>query len=630
MSASARHRKPAAAFARYRESAVAPVRHRPWRAAAALLLALLLALPLATGGCAVRGDAPQPLTPPQPPASSASAAASANAQSASETVRQIGQELFNYEVSLDTLTLNQLVADPAALGITAPKASLGEFTVSSYREDNTWYHELLVRLDALDRSELSESDALTAELIEKVLEQTLQSEAFFYYNEPLFPSMGIHSNLPNALLEYSFRNRHDIDDYLGLLNDIPRYFNQVIAFERVKAKRGLLMNQACFDDILKEIDTFLVEPADNVLIKSFNLLLDSGKTPFAELGDDERASLRQANSEAVHNAVYPAWQKLRAAVAALKPLARSETKIVSYARGREYYALDLHIMGFSQTPEQAAELLDERLGDFLDALLDSGVLPDEGGKPNIPGLSTPFPAKPTLEYLRQAMLADFPEIADFNFSVEETPEELPNDLALAYYKIPAVDDPDDNQIYYYPQNVSDDLSYLTTLAHEGFPGHMYQTNYFAQCDPQPVRKLLRFDAYMEGYAMYAETLALSYFGLNEQQAASQAAYDALMYALHARIDIGVNYQGWSQQQLAAYLEDFGMSSAAGELYLGAQKQPQVYLPYGLGLVSFLDLRAETEQRLGSSFVEKDYHDAILKDGALPLDMLARQVERWTR
>jgi uncharacterized protein (DUF885 family) len=228
------------------------------------------------------------------------------------------------------------------------------------------------------------------------------------------------------------------------------------------------------------------------------------------------------------------------------------------------------------------------------------------------------------------MLANFPAVREFSFSVEQTPEELPNDLALAYYKMPAVDDPDDNRIYYYPENVIDDLGYLTTLAHEGFPGHMYQTNYFAMSDPQPIRRLLTCNAYMEGYAMYAEMLALSYFGLNAEQAAGQGAYDAFLYALHARADIAVNYQGWSQKQLEAYLETFGFGTATAELFNGAQTQPLVYLPYGLGLIGFLDLRASTEDSLGANFVEKDYHDVILNAGPMPFEMLEDRVERWAR
>jgi uncharacterized protein (DUF885 family) len=135
---------------------------------------------------------------------------------------------------------------------------------------------------------------------------------------------------------------------------------------------------------------------------------------------------------------------------------------------------------------------------------------------------------------------------------------------------------------------------------------------------------------MEGYAMYAETLALNYFGLSEQQVAGQAAYDAFMYALHARVDIAVNYQGWSLGQLSDYLEAFGFADSARNLYSGAQEQPLVYLPYGLGLVGFLDLREQTEERLGSAFVEKDYHDAILRNGPLSFDMLAEKVEIWVQ
>jgi uncharacterized protein (DUF885 family) len=297
--------------------------------------------------------------------------------------------------------------------------------------------------------------------------------------------------------------------------------------------------------------------------------------------------------------------------------------------GKEYYALDMQIMGFDLSPEDAATLLDRRVDEYLSAMYESSNANIFGVTPEIPGLASPYPAKPALEYLSEAMLDNFPEIPEFEFSVEETPEELPNDLALAYYKVPAVDDSDDNRIYYYPQNVTDELSYLTTLAHEGFPGHMYQTNYFAQSNPLPIRKLLYSTAYMEGYAMYAEILSLKYFGLSDVDANANGAYTAFAYALQARIDIAVNYQGWSEAELSEYLSKHGLSVfSASELYDMAKIQPQVYLNYGLGLVMFKDLRAEAEATAGKKFDEYAYHDLILRNGPMPFAMLKWRVEQW--
>jgi uncharacterized protein (DUF885 family) len=285
-------------------------------------------------------------------------------------------------------------------------------------------------------------------------------------------------------------------------------------------------------------------------------------------------------------------------------------------------------MGFAQTPEESAATLDRHLESFFNVLVsgDTSMLFD--AQPQLPGVSSPLTASAGLEYLKGAMGKDFPAIADFSYSVQPAPEELSNETTLAFYRMPPVDDSSDNRIVYYQQNMDSDLELLTTLAHEGFPGHMYQMNYFAQKDPAPIRRLLGSIAYLEGYANYTETVAAAYFGLSAAEQASETAFTGFMYALHARADIGVNYEGWSLASLQQYLASFGYADMAESIYEIAQDQPLIYLPYGLGTLSFLDLRKHAQSQLGEDFNVVEFHAALLDGGPVPLAILSERVEDW--
>ncbi|MDR3136099.1 MAG: DUF885 domain-containing protein [Coriobacteriales bacterium] len=537
--------------------------------------------------------------------------------------------LFVHEVTTDSLTLNQLVADPAALGIEPLRpATLGQLNREATNVENTYYRQAQVQLAIYDDSELSSADRQLKELLEQAIEQTLEMEAFFYYDEPLLPSNGWQAALPLSLLEFNFRTLEDLEIYLEILADIPRFFDELIAFEQQKATQGILLSQEALAESLTEAQVYSKSDVWQAVRDSFVSCLNADVEPFTQLSEAQRQDYTGRLDVALSDKVLPAFGTLAHAIEALVDQAASLQGMAHYPQGKDYYNLTMRIMGFNEGASVAAVRLETALEEYFDSMSngDDGLIE---GSSTIPGLAdlTQTP-EAVLAFLAERAQPDFPAASSIEYQIKQVPEQMPNDFTMAYYILPPVDEPDHNVIYYIPKNISDDLEFYTTIAHEGIPGHMYQTNSYAPTATHDIQKALNSLAYMEGWAMYAQLIALDYLPASTAATQSYAAYTKFIYGLQARIDIGINFQDWDLDALRDYLSEWGLENSAEYLYTVPLKQPLAYLPYGLGLIEFFDLRLRAEQTLGATFILSEFHQQLIASGPVPFSVLESHFETW--
>jgi uncharacterized protein (DUF885 family) len=584
----------------------------------AFILTLLMTLSLT--GCQPFADIVQRFLSPERPTTST--------LSADTSFDELCEQVLIYEVSVDSLTLNQMVADPQARGIEVPRpATLGSIDLTLTQQGNDYYREVLGLLANFAEDELDTDQQLTKKLLTQAIEDTLAREEYFYYDEPLLPSTGIHATLPLSLLEFNFRTGEDIDIYMEALEDIPRFFNEIAAFETEKAQKHLLMSQEAFDDTLSEIQQYTSVEALQGLIDNFNAQLDSNTPPFEQLSMAQKQQYRAQLDITLATTVAPAYAQLHEQMLALAQQSQPLMSLAAYPKGKAYYELEMRAAGFNQDASAAAVVLDDRLDEYWETIVNAPEVLDGAdlGQGFTELTQTP---ENILVFLAERAKADFPRFDTIEYLVKQVPENMPNDYAMAYYLLPPVDNPGHNVIYYLPKNISDKLEFYTTMAHEGIPGHMYQTNAFEQGNPAPLRKLLNYLAYMEGWAMYTQILSLEYLNGDSVATEAYAAYLKFVYGLQARVDIGVNFQNWDKVALQRYLEMWGLEGSAESLYDTAIKQPTAYLPYGLGLMEFFDLRARAEEYLGSTFDAKRFHQCLIDIGPVPFALLEPHLETW--
>lgn len=542
------------------------------------------------------------------------------------------REIFTDAVSTDALTLHFELKDPSAYDIDLDTIDLGRINlqnpIDTFVSDIST-DALRQELHDFDYEELTEKQQQTYDILDEFLEteQTYDSKTLFYYPEYLSSTSGTQSLLPVMMSEYAFYSPADVDDYLLLLQDFPDCFNNILNYEQEKADAGLFMSDESADEVIASCQSFIEDPDNNMLIEVFPEKLES----VSGLSDSDKADYIKRNDQAVHDYVIPAYQSLIKGMEALKGSGTNENGLCYFDHGKEYYEyLVKSQTGSDKSPEELIEWLDDTLQNTMiqmalllssdDSLADK-LDEDIDISENDP--------KIILQTLQSSLKEDFPDAVSSQYTLKYVPESLEDSMNPAFYMIPPVDVTDSNVIYLNNSQITDNLSLFTTLAHEGYPGHLYQQSAFSATDPDPLRQAMNFLGYVEGWATYAENMSYTWTGLDDNLARCLQLNQDITLALYGRIDLGIHYEGWTTDDVTEFLSDYGLDDdeTVHSVFRAIVSDPASYLPYCIGYMEFKELRDDTEETMGDDFNLKEFHQCILNIGPCSFDVLEKYIQK---
>ncbi len=528
-------------------------------------------------------------------------------------------QLFTEEVSSNTISLHYTLKNPDAYGIHDMPVSLGRF----FTDADTMcasYENALALLHSYDRKKLSEKNRLTYDTLEHSLELSLKEASYTLYEEPLAPLTGTQSQLPVLLSEYRFYSTEDCDTYLELLAEIPEYFRSMIEFERAKSDAGLFMASYNADALIQECKTFVQMGDTNYLYSSFEERLKE-----LELSSQEREHYMKKNKSHIEKYVFPAYLELINALNELRTTGKNSCGLCHLPDGSKYYELSVKAQtGSSRSiPELQALTLSQMAEDskalheaLSSAMKDSSVGTDASS--NRSDLAAGLDSDPEriLKGLKSDISGLFPDPPNVNTSIKYVQKEMEEYLSPAFYMIPAIDDTKNNVIYINEGHMPDNLTLFTTLAHEGYPGHLYQTVYYSSTNPDPLRSLLGFGGYTEGWATYCEMLSYYFSGLPKEQASMMQHNSSIILGLYALADMGIHYDGWTLLDTVAFFRDYGITDTdtIESIYNLIIGDPGNYLKYYIGYVEFLELKKDAVEKWGEEFSQERFHKEILEIG----------------
>ncbi|MDR1797259.1 MAG: DUF885 domain-containing protein [Clostridiales Family XIII bacterium] len=601
------------------------------RLALAVLLVCLLASTLA--GCGRFGGSGSgdgigygTGNPPGP----AQGAASGDPEAAAAALDAVGDAVFRYYISTDLITQNYYVAHPEDFGIDRVEPVWRFYGKETADEDRAMVKGWLSDLGAIDADLLDEERRLTYDILLDYFSDEISDEKYDVYGDVLSPTTGLQAQLPVVLAEFHFRVEQDFYDYIELLNGLPAYFQQIADYEAVKKEAGTFMAKKAAEDVIAQIDDFIAVPKNNLLIGVFDENVDA----FEGLADDVREELKAENQKAVLESVVPAYKSLADSLRALNKDNERTGGLASLPDGKEYYKLLVRSdTGSNRSIEEMDAMLDQTIDGCWRAIDRARLAnPDIYDTMEDPPLPAKEPVE-ILDYLKTAYDPYFPPLADGNYTVKHVDPSLEEFLSPAFYMVPAIDDTDNNVIYINDGSTSEDTLFQT-LVHEGYPGHLYQTVYFSNLDRAPVRKLLDFNGYSEGWATYVENQAYRLAGIDGNAAEMFAAWELMDMCLGAKIDIGVNYYGWDEGDVRDFLGDMYMADDAEldmlfdtESIMGMMvSEPGNYQRYTMGCIEFISLREEAKAALGGSFDIVDFHRFILETGPAPFYIIRERMQ----
>ncbi len=544
------------------------------------------------------------------------------------------QESFEESVTVDTVTLHYSIAHPENYGITPPEVTLGEFDLSeeTMAEEVAEIKEEMEELEAFDYELLTDDQQLTYDILKDLLKTNLMSYDNPYLYEPFAYTSGLQSNLPITMSEYTFYDEEDVKDYITLLNQIPDYYQQCLDFEKVKSEKGFFMSDTSADEVIRQCQEYIADPENNLLIATFNDRIGDvpGMTP------EKIEDYKKQNHDAVINSVVPAYENVISTFESLKGTGKNDLGLVHFEGGSEYYKYLLKSkVGTDKTPEEVVAKLDAEIAEVMQELYGLAMVNYAAYESYMTDYETLYGDLDTVETIRyfEDMCVDkFPEIPEINFTVTPVHESLEGIVSPAFYMTPPMDDYTNNSIYI--NEGSDSASGLwSTLAHEGIPGHMYQFVYFLSSDPEPIRTLLSFNGYQEGWATYIELMSFDYYDkyTDETYADIEAINSKLNLLVSARIEIGVNYEGWNLEETANYMNTNGFNGeAAQDIMDYVIAEPGNYQMYVLGWLEFEELKEYAQEELGDKFDEVAFHKVILDAGPCQFYVLEDLVKEYVK
>lgn len=535
--------------------------------------------------------------------------------------QQFAMDVFCHEISSSTLNLHYTLADPSAFGIEEEHASFGNITASNEQNQHAWLVDCREQLDRFLNSRLDENDRLTAEILDWWIDSQLVSEQFYYYQEPLGSTIGIQAQLPVLLAEFPFRNAEDIDIYLELLGELPDYFEQLLNYEQEKSRCGLFMNDELLDQVLDQCRSLLPVLDSHFLVTTFRERLAA--CDF--LSSDQKIAWEVRNLDALLKSFVPAYEQLVSGLENLRGTGSNTKGLYHMPEGLDYYeSLLQYTIGTDLSIPKIHQLLEEQMESDYEIIYES--LQAGADLAGLTGNASETPAE-ILNNLQKQIEQDFPAPASVSWQIKQVPDSLAEHLSPAFYMTPAIDAEEQNTIYINPSYEPDRTELITTLAHEGYPGHLYQSSFENRDSFHPVRNLPYIGGYTEGWGLYSEFYAYDYLGLAEEEADLLRALSSLNYAVCASLDLSIHGEGWSEEDCIQYLSAFGITDREQihSLYLNILEEPANYLKYYLGYLEICRLK-ESALALSSNLTIYDFHKWFLETGPAPFPVLQKHLD----
>lgn len=536
-------------------------------------------------------------------------------------------DLFRSYVTSDSLTLNYTLSSPKNYGITDLPDGFPVFSQEEQKQNRSSTENALARLQQFEQVSASFSDGLLYDTLSYSLKQDLEGEKYAGYSYCFDPSSGIQAQLPVLLCEFLFNDRDDLDQYFALIRSLPDYFSSLLALEKSKTDAGTLPCKTTLRNTITQCREFLDSSGTASLQKNFQNSL--AKLSF--LSEEERVAYMKKQEKYVKQYMIPAYQSLINGLQQLVPAANEDGSVASYPNGKNYYAYLLRQKtGTSLSPQQLWDELTQTLATAEQELFSLAAQNPSAFTSCETYTTLHTDPKQILLTLRKKTADDFPPLARQTCHIRYVDSSLEDFLSPAFYLTPPIDEPAANVIYMNGSPRYSHSGLFNTLAHEGYPGHLYQNCYARQKNLPPLRYVLNFPGYTEGYATYAEIYSYRYLGAPEEVTQILQNNAISTHCLYALCDLGIHDRHWNQEQLGTFLQTHGIyaTDSIRSIYQNIIDSPGSYLPYTVGFLEIRKLKKAFQKAAGKAYTDKMFHTYLLDAGPSSFSILHGYISPW--
>lgn len=563
-----------------------------------------------------------------------SSAKKAVKQDDSRLFDEICEEIFTDSISSSVLSTHFMIMDQSKYGIEFDEDAyeFGETSVDSFKEAEKVNTAYLDRINSINRNSLSEKQKITYDILKWELETETAYTGTYYLQNILGPSGGIVANLATNYIEYAFYSEDDINDYFKIIEATPDGISSFCDYVYEVSDKGYMLPDCILDKDIEQCDNYL-NAEKNPIEESFVSRIDK-----LNLDDNKKNEYIEKNKKLVDENITPCYSMLKETIQNVKGTGKTEGGLVNYGDdGKRFYeALLRQKTSSDMSVTETAEYIDKKLAAYISDLQmvyfwnSEAVEVAESYKPDF---ETP---EEVMEFIISHMEDEFIKPVTTEYNIEYMNPACEIDGVLAYYLTAPIDNVTYNNIKVNKSMVgSDAMSMYTTIAHEGMPGHMYQfTSMYANNEIPDIRKICDFIGASEGWADYAMSRTVKYLiekdNLPESSNTVFIFNERFTYLLYSRVDIGVNYEGWTIEDVQKYLADYigDNYEVAEEMYYGVIGDPCGLMPYTIGTELMFDMEMEFDDHYGNEEGHKMFNKFIFENGIMPFTVYESLIDKF--
>ena len=538
-------------------------------------------------------------------------------------------------------------------GIHYHNSRLSDASVKNETRTFKWLKRDLAILRSYSRLRQSPSALLSTDIMDWFLDDLARSEKFRFHDYPLNQMVGVQSDIPNFMLTlHPVVSKLEARNYVRRLDRFGVKFHQVLEGLRIREEKGVTPPRFVIRRVLDEMLAFVGQPANtNPLYTVFKDKLSK----LTGIGESDRETLLAAAESAIDRTVYPAYQEFIAYFTELEKKATTDDGVWKLPDGGGYYAHCLRSNTTTEFTPEEVHAIGLKEVSRIEAEM-SAILEMLGYKEvkNAPKKLAEFGREarflfPNTDQGRQAVLSEYQRILDeidaaldpyfavrprAALKVERVPEFREKSSAGAYYQIPDLSGKRPGVFYVNLRDLNEVQKFgMKTLAyHEGIPGHHFQLSIAQELKGLPFfRRMVPFTAYVEGWALYTEKLARE-IGFYKDDPYGELGYldSELFRSVRLVVDTGIHQKKWTREQAIEYME---AHTASAHESIVSEIERYIVMPgqacaYKIGEIKMVELRDRARKALGDKFDLRKFHDVVLKNGSMPLNLLERVVDAY--
>ena len=552
------------------------------------------------------------------------------------------QEKFNEFINNDFIEMMEsdwtyahiYLENPEKFGVdeSTIEVSWGEVPNDTiYDEIRQRNQELVNEWEQFHRDKLTDKQKVIYDTYDFYLElnTNLSKEKFDYVYNYFSTLSGVHTQFATFFSDITLIDEKDVTDMLLLLEDTKPFVEELIQYTNTQAEKGYLMINL---DSVIEYCTEIVNQGSNSSILS--CLKDNIEE--ANMSDEKKEQYKKDAEELFLSSFIPAYENIISSMESLKESDKNEDGLWALENGVQYYEyLFQNATGSNRSVDGTRNLLYEVADDAWNEI--SEILqrrPDLEEKFYDDEITTSYvDYESMLSDLSTKIKEDFPEIGEINYQIEPIAEEIVNDGVAAYFNIPAIDGTTAKKIRVNESSEKQSINSISTfktIAHEGFPGHMYQIAYLYENIESPWLKVNTNIGFDEGMATYIEYYSLKYLDdIDSDYLSLYENMEVYSNCIFALLDISVHYDELSKNEVIDMIVEMGYDEESAFLiYEQLQENPTAFLSYYVGYAEIIDLKNKVESKLGDNFNDKEFHEALQKNGSVPFSIIQDSVKSY--